>query len=432
MIRNTLLTFLAFVLLALCQSVHAQVPEARIDAAIEQFQEELAQGELFDENYQTTPIGIAAANAMLDIPIEILSFEHVERLYRNGLFMGDVQEFAMLKRLRVLMRQEDLEGARAAALHAEIMALERAGWGLQEKYIAKALRAFLEHPGLDAFVKSDQSRLHIMSYPYDMTAGPVRNAMRSAGDESAAFLRAVIDDGGPDLLAQVPAMLVISEFAKIDQINIAVFRADAIDRVQHMLEGELNQRDRALLEYTAEALTDRWMPQELANQPIWPMTVAWSSNEDIDSFADYGGKVLVLNYTGTGDRLPEDGPAFPYLRSVIERYEGHGVAVVNVACVRGAHYLQDRRFVSCHGSREFEFSLMDRYVKEHDVTWDVVFADQLFDPFSSGLMGTPQIAIIDPSGDVRARITEVWNSAPTIQTHVDTLLKEFGKDAPSD
>jgi len=161
------------------------------------------------------------------------------------------------------------------------------------------------------------------------------------------------------------------------------------------------------------------------------MTIEWSSDSSITSFADLKGKVVVVDFWATWC-----GPcirSFPQVRALQEHYAGMPVAIVGVTSLQGNVYglPGEDGPVNCEDDPQKEYELMPAVMENHDVTWPVVFTEQdVFNP-DFGVGGIPHVAIIDGEGKVR--FNGLHPAAPMNEKtgKIDKLLAEMGIEPPA-
>ncbi len=173
---------------------------------------------------------------------------------------------------------------------------------------------------------------------------------------------------------------------------------------------------------------------KLLNHEAPALTFTWSNAKDgLGSLADLKGKVVVLDFWATWC-----GPcrsSFPQVRELAARYEGYPVAIVGVTSLQGYHYDAKNpdpkaRRIDTAGDPAKEKGLMGPFIKDHEMTWTVAFAEQdVFNP-DFGVRGIPHVSIIDPAGVVRYNGLHPAMDPEGKYHKIDALLKDAGLPCP--
>ncbi|MCR9245140.1 MAG: TlpA family protein disulfide reductase [bacterium] len=125
----------------------------------------------------------------------------------------------------------------------------------------------------------------------------------------------------------------------------------------------------------------------------------WRSDEQVPArLSDLKGQVVVLDFwtTWCGSCIH----AFPKLRELKQRF-GDKVVLLGVTSAQGFHVKADGTKVDCEGDPQAEFALMRESIKNHDITWPIVFTRRpIFGPRYS-VRGIPHLAVIDKKGQLR-------------------------------
>lgn len=158
----------------------------------------------------------------------------------------------------------------------------------------------------------------------------------------------------------------------------------------------------------------------------------WTSGGQAEKLSDLKGKVVVLDFWATWC-----GPcvaAFPNVRELQKRYKGYPVEIVGVTSVQGQHIRRTgdkREKVDTKGNPRQEFDLMKEFMKDMNITWNVVFSSEnVFNPMY-GVNGIPHLTIIDAEGRVRYNGLSPHQAPFQEAEKIDALLKEAGLKFPS-
>lgn len=186
---------------------------------------------------------------------------------------------------------------------------------------------------------------------------------------------------------------------------------------------KIGERNRETIENGISYLEGPYATGRLIGNTAPSLDLVWISGGEERDLKAFLGKVVVLDFWAT-----KCGPcvaAFPSLRDLQDRYADYSVEIIGVTSFMG--YINSKQgWIDTEGRPEYEIKLMQDFMKDMGMTWQVAFSKQSVMNLDYGVLGIPHLAIIDVDGMVRYNGVEL----STLPQIIDDLLKEAGLPFP--
>lgn len=400
------------------------IPNEQVTAFYEELQQVVGDFRIMQPDMEQRVTQMIDSN---EIKFSDLSFEQLQmsRDYRAFIRSAVVKE-AINQALQKYIDQNDTIGARAAVLacsyidkgHAETKALQAVAH--------PAFAQLLQNPN-----DAEDALIAGIAYMGEVEQSQVMGKLVEVLTPNVPKL----DDNGLNKAMRVFQTAINDTNVTPEQLE--ALRVALVERnTKFKADGEAAQ-DGSMISYGKDydaLLNSAIAKGELMNCAAPEINFLWSTKKDLKKLSDLKGKVVVVDFWATWC-----GPcfrSFPNIRALQERYEGYDVEIVGVTSLQGRHV---RRFedgrtesVDTRNNPDEEYKLMKEFMKNHDMTWTVVFSEGSCFDKNYGVFGIPHVAIIDPEGVVRYNALRPYEAPFHEAEKIDALLKEAGKKAPKD
>ncbi|UYV13013.1 MAG: TlpA family protein disulfide reductase [Phycisphaera sp.] len=416
-------------------SNQAESTTPKVDAAIASYEADWA---AFMETGErpTYDLWVAAQQKALEsIDMGQVSVEGLVKLHGANMLNGDEARAKATERVAELKQEAKADSVDSVALATMDLMLRgvRTRTSQPDPELQKELfTAVIDHPKLHEAIK------HGKATGIGQAVGSVGGDLLESNKDGVVALGVMLADAPPKMATEGAAYWrSFDRMEGVDKEQVEAIRVGLVGMMgravkatdddgepvlgdaQDYIKGTLARMDGAA---ARGMLIDHAMPD---------MTIAWSSDSSIASFADLKGKVVVVDFWATWC-----GPcisSFPKVRELQEHYAGKPVTIVGVTSIQGAVYgvPEHEGPIDTEGDPQKEYDLMPAVMEAHNVTWPVVFTEQeVFNP-DFGVGGIPHVAIIDADGKVR--FNGMHPAAPMNEktSKIDKLLVEMGVEPPA-
>lgn len=410
----------------------------QVDAAIESFETEWQ--EVMDGGSPTYDLWIAVQEAAVeDVDFSELSVEDLVKLRAANLLNSESVRDRAKERVAALMSETDGDSVDAVALATMDLMLRgmptrtsRPDPALQKELTGKVLN----HPKLHEAIKEGKAQgIGVPAAVLGPDGGGFTDQLVALGVMLADAPATLANDVATfwQTFGEMPTGEEGIDADTKESIRKGLVKnlRDALEATDEAGEPVLAENVKGWIENFVGRMDGAAARGMLIGHSMPDMTIAWSSDSSITSFADLKGKVVVVDFWATWC-----GPcisSFPKVRELQEHYAGKPVTIVGVTSLQGAVYgvPEHEGPVDCEGDPQKEYDLMPAVMGTHNVTWPVVFTEQeVFNP-DFGVNGIPHVAIIDAEGKVR--FNGMHPAAPMGEktSKIDALLVEMGVEPPA-
>jgi thiol-disulfide isomerase/thioredoxin len=423
---KTLLPVLALSLLVVTLPARAAVDDAAIDQAAKEYKR------LFEESREAGnrpgmgDMGDYVDQAFAQIAIEELTLDQIDRMLDAAPVSVSTRTAVRVNdALKKQAEKPDVDGARAALLQLK-----------SQSRIAKSaeklpkLQAALSHPAIaQAVEKGYGSEIFVTAMELD------DNDLQTVTVQLVALKDSIRPDASPKFFTNGAAFLIrVVEPENPEPAKaLAPLRESLSAALATKLKGDVAEKDKPRLEEAEARLNGAFARGELIGHPAPNIDFSWfrdpaKPDVKVASLADLKGKVVVLDFWATWC-----GPciaSFPNVKALHNYYRGYDVAVIGVTSIQGSHSGPGGR-VDTKGDPDKEMSLMPEFMDQKTMTWPVAFSKQnVFNP-DYGVMGIPNMVMIDPKGIVRYAGMHPGSKLDEKTALIDKLLSEAKLTIPA-
>jgi thiol-disulfide isomerase/thioredoxin len=336
-----------------------------------------------------------------------------------------------------LSKNKSIEGARAAAIltvNFPLAATPDDEYSNQLLWV-NAYRRLVNHPSIGELMLSDDrllsstvfSRLQFLDPKVVGESGLIQEIMpllempMSTGCGTSCFvLFKVADDKETGLSEDLVQEVRIKVLQKTEE-TLSLYQSENAPQ-KNIVEN---------LESLVAYLSGSSAKGELIGYPAPEIHFDYGSPYGVNLLSDLKGKVVVIDFWATWCS-PCIG-SFPNLRALEVRYKDYPVVILGVTSLQGSHTDQvNKQRINTSGNPDLEYSLMEQFINDMDITWEIVFSrESQFNP-DFGVRGIPHVAIVDPEGIVRYNQLRPYNPPWHEAEKIDDMLRKAGLPYPSE
>lgn len=452
------------VVCACCGVGRAQVSDDEVNRIIERFGALRMQLWMAQSGEETELGEFAIHNELVDlqrsIPLDELTFDQLRWLGSNGVLSPMLDEGVTrktLRRLRTMLGEEGLDGARAACMHAAMMAQDRAFRRGHARHIGRALRLYLDHPRVLDVPPIESDDLALTLAGGATQSGEVRGALHDKTEALHDHARRLVDTDERHALRKAQAFIDLLWATELPawkiralEINVGLGLATlpvggTLDPAKLDLPGlyeqvlgervefvDADMKDKlrdALRERVLEdpALVERFRDTVPTSgtglRTLGSARVEMSFARGVESCDDLTGDIVIGQVWATWDHRCKE--TFDEMRALQERYaEEVGVRVVgilpNYATVSD---FNGNTYHTIDATPEELRRFYASYLDDADITWDIL----VIDPYELRLLDAyraPVLFVLDREGHEVYRRVHATYGYDEVGDFIDRMLEE--------
>jgi thiol-disulfide isomerase/thioredoxin len=226
--------------------------------------------------------------------------------------------------------------------------------------------------------------------------------------------------------------LTLSPEAKIAHEKREAFRIKLLQLTENALKAKPQNGEEPTFRQELRSMRDYLKGSaaagKLLGNPAPEIAFQWTKPSRFEKLSHLKGKIVLVNFWTTWAPYKQ---SFEMLRRLQERYREAKVVILGVTSLQGTHFnIQEDKRLDTKGRPQWERTLMQRFMREMGITWQVAFATgEVFQP-DYGVRDLPHFTLLDPAGRVRLNAPLHPKLESEITTQIESLLKESPRPAP--